>query len=90
MCHALRSPLHLGAGAQVTLNNFAGLLVAEKRAAPSIWHLCVSWFILLLLPFCRSVKNSTVWTSLARSFKVHGRIEVKLSTFKRAAQKFLN
>jgi hypothetical protein len=36
----------------------------------------------LLLSVRRTVKNSTVWTSLKKSSKEQGRIEVKLLTLK--------
>ena len=49
--HGLLSPLLLGAGAHVAVGHFAGLLAAERRAAPSVRHLSalLSIFVFVVL-----------------------------------------
>jgi hypothetical protein len=58
---------------------FAGGRMACRSFGVASEHF-VEYFLLLL--FWRSVKNFTVWTSLAKFFKKLGRIEVKLLTLK--------
>jgi hypothetical protein len=53
--HGLLSPLLLGARARVSVGHFAGLLAAERLAAPSVWHLSVSpsTFVVVVLAKCK-------------------------------------
>jgi hypothetical protein len=80
--HGVLSPLLLGAGVHVTVDHFVGLLAAERYSAPSVWHLSASSCIFLVAVLAKCEK-STVWTSLKKSSKVQGRIEVKLLFFKK-------
>jgi hypothetical protein len=54
--HGLLSPLLLGAGAHVAIGHFAGLLSAEKRAAPSVWYLSASSSIFVFVVLANSEK----------------------------------
>jgi hypothetical protein len=47
--HGLLSPLLLGARAHIYIGQFAYFQAAERRAAPSVWHLGVSPSILFVL-----------------------------------------
>ena len=81
--HGLICPLLLGAGAHVCCRPFR--VFAGGRKACRFFGVASGCFVkyILLLPFWRSAKKSTVWTSLRKSSKEKEQIEVKLLTSKK-------
>jgi hypothetical protein len=74
--------LLLEAGERVAVGHFAGLLAAERRANPSVWHPGVSPSIFFgVAVLAMSLKKFTVRTSLKKFSKKKGWIEVKLLGF---------